>query len=182
MNCCKIITSTLIIASSLFANQYPTTKKGIEKTLFCLYPELKQPIEILKDEELTSKEHIENLLYSKVHDKEYFLKALVLDYLYNASNIEDFYKNAYTKADIKNKDQIGLYYAIYLQKNGDYKKAISLLRGIEIFASVKYNIPTKVAYAYKLSSAKEDIKTNSYLKVKKIDLKKIEENIGDCNN
>ena len=81
MNCCKIITSTLIIASSLFANQYPTTKKGIEKTLFCLYPELKQPIEILKDEELTSKEHIENLLYSKVHDKEYFLKALVLIFL-----------------------------------------------------------------------------------------------------
>ena len=117
-----------------------------------------------------------------MHDKEYFLKALVLDYLYNASNIEDFYKNAYTKADIKNKDQIGLYYAIYLQKNGDYKKAISLLRGIEIFASEKYNIPTKVAYAYKLSSIKEDIKTNSYLKVKKIDLKKIEENIGDCNN
>lgn len=182
MNCCKIITCTLIIASSLFANQYPTTKKGIEKTLFCLYPELKQPIEILKDEELTSKDHIENLLYSKVHDKEYFLKALVLDYLYNASNIEDFYKNAYIKADIKNKDQIGLYYAIYLQKNGDYKKAISLLRGIEIFASEKYNIPTKVAYAYKLSSAKEDIRTNSYLKVKKIDLKKIEENIGDCNN
>ena len=182
MNCCKIITCTLIIASSLFANQYPATKKGIEKTLFCLYPELKQPIEILKDEELTSKEHIENLLYSKVHDKEYFLKALVLDYLYNASNIEDFYKNAYTKADIKNKDQIGLYYAIYLQKNGDYKKAISLLRGIEIFASEKYNIPTKVAYAYKLSSIKEDIKTNSYLRVKKIDLKKIEENIGDCNN
>ena len=55
MNCCKIITSTLIIASSLFANQYPTTKKGIEKTLFCLYPELKQPIEILKDEELLAK-------------------------------------------------------------------------------------------------------------------------------
>ena len=108
--------------------------------------------------------------------------CIVLDYLYNASNIEDFYKNAYTKADIKNKDQIGLYYAIYLQKNGDYKKAISLLRGIEIFASEKYNIPTKIAYAYKLSSIKEDIKTNSYLKVKKIDLKKIEENIGDCNN
>ena len=117
-----------------------------------------------------------------MHDKEYFLKALVLDYLYNASNIEDFYKNAYTKADTKNKDQIGLYYAIYLQKNGDYKKAISLLRGIEIFASAKYNIPTKVAYAYKLSSIEEHIKTKSYLRVKKIDLKKIEENISDCNN
>ena len=87
-----------------------------------------------------------------------------------------------TLPDVKLKDQVGLYYAIYLQKNGDYKKAISLLRAIEIFASEKYNIPTKVAYAYKLSSAKEDIRTNSYLKVKKIDLKKIEENIGDCNN
>ena len=178
----KLSVVVVFFINVLFANQNYQNKNGVEKTLFCLYPELKQPIEILKDEELTSKEHIENLLYSKVHDKEYFLKALVLDYLYNASNIEDFYKNAYTKADIKNKDQIGLYYAIYLQKNGDYKKAISLLRGIEIFASEKYNIPTKVAYAYKLSSIKEDIKTNSYLKVKKIDLKKIEENIGDCNN
>ena len=178
----KLSVVVVFFINVLFANQNYQNKNGVEKILFCLYPELKQPIEILKDEELTSKEHIENLLYSKVHDKEYFLKALVLDYLYNASNIEDFYKNAYTKADIKNKDQIGLYYAIYLQKNGDYKKAISLLRGIEIFASEKYNIPTKVAYAYKLSSIKEDIKTNSYLKVKKIDLKKIEENIGDCNN
>ena len=178
----KLSVVVVFFINVLFANQNYQNKNGVEKTLFCLYPELKQPIEILKDEELTSKEHIENLLYSKVHDKEYFLKALVLDYLYNASNIEYFYKNAYIKADIKNKDQIGLYYAIYLQKNGDYKKAISLLRGIEIFASEKYNIPTKVAYAYKLSSIKEDIKTNSYLKVKKIDLKKIEENIGDCNN
>ena len=58
------------------------------------------------EEDLIKKEHVENLLYSKVHDKEYFLKALVLDYLYNGKNIEDFYKNAYTKADIKNKDQI----------------------------------------------------------------------------
>ena len=47
MNCCKIITSTLIIASSLFANQYQQQRK-VSKNSFCLYPELKQPIEILK--------------------------------------------------------------------------------------------------------------------------------------
>ena len=178
----KLFVVVVFFINVLFANQNYQNKNGVEKILFCLYKELKHPVEILNEEDLIKKEHVENLLYSKVHDKEYFLKALVLDYLYNGKNIEDFYKNAYTKADIKNKDQIGLYYAIYLQKNGDYKKAISLLRGIEIFASEKYNIPTKVAYAYKLSSAKEDIRTNSYLKVKKIDLKKIEENIGDCNN
>lgn len=182
MNCCKIITCTLIIASSLFANQYPTTKKGIEKTLFCLYPELKQPIEILKDEELTSKEHIENLLYSKVHDKEYFLKALVLDYLYNGKNIEDFYKNAYLNADTKDKAKIGLYYSIYLQKNGNYKEAISLLRGIYIFAGKSFNIPTKVAYAYSLSSQKGDIETEAFLKIKKIDMNKVKEHINECSN
>ena len=49
-----------------------------------------------------------------MHDK-VFLKALVLDYLYNASNIEDFTKCIH-KSRYKKKDQIGLYYAIYLQK------------------------------------------------------------------
>lgn len=182
MSYLKVLIIILFFVNLLFANQNYQNKNEVEKTLFCLYEELKHPIEILKEEDLIKKEHIENLLYSKVHNKEYFLKSLVLDYLYNGNNIEDFYKNAYLNADIKNKDKVGLYYAIYLQKKGNYKEAISLLRGIDIFASEKLNIPNKIAYAYFLGSLKDDIKTESFLKIKKIDLNKAKEEINDCSN
>lgn len=178
----KLSVVVVFFINVLFANQNYQNKNGVEKILFCLYKELKHPVEILNEEDLMKKEHIENLLYSKVHDKEYFLKALVLDYLYNGKNIEDFYKNAYLNADIKNKDKVGLYYAIYLQKKGNYKEAISLLRGIDIFASEKLDTPTKIAYAYSLGTLKDDIKTESFLKIKKIDMNKVKEDINDCSN
>ena len=178
----KLSIVVVFFINVLFANQNYQNKNGVEKILFCLYKELKHPVEILNEEDLMKKEHIENLLYSKIHDKEYFLKALVLDYLYNGKNIEDFYKNAYLNADTKDKAEIGIYYSIYLQKNGNYKEAISLLRGIYIFASKSFDIPTKVAYAYSLSSQKGDIETESFLKRKKIDMNKIKEDINDCSN
>ena len=71
--------------------------------------------------------------------------------------------------------------------NGDFV-IVETIRGIEYGQVVvgpkmvkEENIVQPLKKVLRLAT-EEDIKTNSYLKVKKIDLKKIEENIGDCNN
>ncbi|MFX4240189.1 hypothetical protein ACOL3H_06785 [Aliarcobacter butzleri] len=176
----SIIFFVLIMTTAI---AYDKKSDNLEGILLCLYKDM-NPREILKKEGLDSTETIQNLLYAEKHKKEYFLKALVLDYLYKSNNIEDFYKNAYINADYNNKSMVGIYYAIYLQKMRKNKEAINLLRGISIFASKNKDIPRKIAYAYLLAEDKKDIqndtKIESYLKIKKVDLEEAGVEINEC--
>lgn len=178
----KTILVSILLAGNL-ALAYEKKDENLEKVLLCLYKDT-DPKEILIKEGLDSAETIENLLYAEKHKKEYFLKALTLDYLYKVSNIEDYYKKAYINAGYKEKSNVGLYYAIYLQKIGKNKEAIELLRGIDIYASKTKEIPRKIAYAYLLSGDKktiqEDIKIESYLRIKKVDLNQAGVEINEC--
>lgn len=168
----RIIIVLLFSLASLYANKVDI--------LHCLYPEVK-PFEVLKEKGLDTKGHIKNLLYAEKHKYKYFLKALVLDYYYHANNIESFYKKAYKAADIQKKDLVGIYYAFYLQKQGEFEKATNLLRGIDVYASKKYNIQKKIGYLYVLFDLEPGIKIDSYLKkIKKVDIDVIKKDIDEC--
>lgn len=172
----------LFITMSIFLNaqEYKNiSDTKFEKILQCLYKDFDAK-EILREEGLDNSENIENLLYADKHKKEYFLKALTLDYLYKSRNIEDIYKKAFDGAKIDTKVTVGIYYVMYLQKVKDYEEAIRILRGLDLIASKKVDIPRKIAYIYAIANQKKDSKTENYLKLKKIDLNEIGDKINEC--
>ncbi|MEV9477564.1 hypothetical protein ACOTVS_11100 [Aliarcobacter butzleri] len=171
----KILIVICFLNSFIFAEEIDNKIK----TLSCLYKEL-SPKELLEEKELNVKEHIENLLYADAHKDKYFLKALVLDYYYNASNIDSFYKKAYLNSSSKEKDLVGLYYAFYLQKNGQFKEAITHLKGLGVIGSNKLNIPKKIAYLYEIFGLEKDLDSKAYFKIKNVDFNEIGEEINAC--
>jgi hypothetical protein len=48
----KLSVVVVFFINVLFANQNYQNKNGVEKILFCLYKELKHPVEILNEEDL----------------------------------------------------------------------------------------------------------------------------------
>ncbi|WP_418181409.1 hypothetical protein ACNSOL_11960 (plasmid) [Aliarcobacter lanthieri] len=173
----KIFLVIVFFISLLHSNDKIINNKM--NTLKCLYPEI-SPQELLDAKELNIKEHIENLLYADIHKDKYFLKAVVLDYYYNANNIDNFYKKAYLNANPKEKDQIGLYYAFYLQRTGQFKEAISHLKGLGIVGSKSLNIPKKLAYLYEIFDVEKDVEANAYFRIKKISFDEIRDEINLC--
>lgn len=149
------------------------------KTLKCLYKDV-DATKILEEYDLYKKENIENLLYAEKHKDEFFLKALVLDYLYDAHNIDAYYKQAIEKSKRTQKIDATLFYVLYLHKTGQHEKAISTLRGLEYSVSLNRNIPKKVAYSHFIFGIKENQNTKAYLKLKKIENEFIKGEINEC--
>lgn len=168
----------ILLSIGLLMNIMVADNKTIN-TLSCLYKEI-NPKEIFKEKDLEKSEHINNLLNADVHKDKYFLKALVLDYYYRANNIDSIYKKAYQTAHVTEKEQVGLYYAFYLQKVGMHKDAIKHLRGMEILSSKKLEIPKKIAYLYELFGVEKDVEINSYFNIKKIDFNEVGAEINEC--
>lgn len=149
------------------------------KILRCLYKEV-DAHKIIQEYDLYKKENIENLLYAEKHKEEYFLKAIVLDYLYDAYNIDLYYKQAIEKSKRLQKIEASFLYVLYLHKVGEHEKAISVLRRLEPSVSANRNIPKKVAYSHILFGVKESSNTKAYLKLKKIESEFIKGEINEC--
>lgn len=168
----------ILFFMGLLVNVMVADNKTIN-TLACLYKEI-NPKEIFKEKDLEKLEHINNLLYADAHKDKFFLKALVLDYYYKANNIDNIYKKAYQVAHVTEKEQVGLYYAFYLQRVGMYKEAIKHLRGMEIISSKKLDIPKRIAYVYELFGEQKDVEINSYFNIKKVDFNDVGAEINEC--
>lgn len=178
----KLIVGLLAIGSLcygevLYGNNSNNAK--VEKILTCLYKNIDVK-KILKDEGLDNEEAIRNLLYAEKHKNEYFLKAIVLDYLYKGNNIGDYYKKAYKKSTGLQKIEAGMYYSIYLQKKGEFIEAYNLLREMEIFAGASQEVIKKIGYLYLLSGKQKELKAESYIEIKKIDLDLLGVEINVC--
>lgn len=161
-----------------FLSLYAKSDRQME-IIECLY---KSPNaqKIIEENGLTKRENIENLLYAEKHEKEYFLKAIVLDYLYGAKNIDIYYKKAFEKAKKEDKENIGMFYTLYLLKTGAHSEAIKFLRGYSIYGPISLDIPKKIAYIYEVFGLEKDKEVNAYLKLKHIDDYFIKGEVNGC--
>lgn len=170
----RAILFLVFIACSLLAEN-----NNQNKIMMCLYKN-QDAKKILEENGLNKKENIQNLLYAEKHKEEYYLKALVLDYLYGANNIDAFYKKAFEKSGKTEKTDIALFYTLYLQKKGSFDEATKFLRDFSVYAPTKLAIPKKIAYMYYVYGLPMDINIKSYFKVNHIEEYFIKGEISDC--
>ncbi len=182
----KILILLFLLVNSLTAEEinfgFSVLNEDLNKRVWCIFSERMNYEEVLKKAKITEPRHIKTLLEDPRFNERHFLKAVVLDYLYKNSNAEEYYKAAWKKSKLEDKNQRGIFYAYYLLKIKKPKEAIKVLRHVETFSSKEKFYPKSIGKITLLFNLEDDVSIESYLKLKKINLKLLKGEIYDCKN
>lgn len=171
----------ILLSSFLYSDQgFSILNKATLLKAECAFKERISFQPILEDARITAPRHIKTLLEDSRFEERYFLKAIVLDYLYKNGNAHKYYEAAFSKSDLKTKPEKGIYYAYYLVRINEPLEAIKTLRHIEVFASKINFYPETIGKIALLFGLDKDPSILAYLRIKKIDLTLLKEELNAC--